>query len=180
MKAVTWRRWVSIAAGAVVLALTLAIPPALGAKTPMGANPGLPPGLPELPRLGEIMQRDLRSGLALHGFDPVAYQAQARAVPGQPNYELVHRGSVWRFASAANREAFRDAPEAYEPAFAGFDATRVADGHAVETDPRQFAVVGSRLFLFRTQQNRATFVKDTSLLASAEAQWQEVYQTIAR
>jgi YHS domain-containing protein len=178
MKAVTWQRWISIAVG--LLALTIALQPAFAAKPSLAPNPGLPIGLPELPHPSELMQSDQRSGLALNGYDPVAYQLLGRATPGRPDYELTYRGTVWRFASAANREAFRDAPTIYEPAFAGFDPMGVVDGRAVETDPRQFAVIGSRLFLFRTPEARNSFVGDASLLQSALAQWQNVYETIAR
>jgi YHS domain-containing protein len=187
MKAVTWQRWISIAAG--ILALAVAIQPALAsaqvanapASNPSGQPvPGLPSGLPALPSLGETMQRDLGSGLALNGFDPVAYQADGRATPGQAEHELVHDGAVWRFASEANLEAFRDAPAIYAPAFAGFDPTGVVAGVAVDTDPRLFAIIGSRLFLFRTAENRRSFVENAALLRLANDNWNEVARTIAR
>lgn len=187
MKAATWQRWISVAVG--VLALAIAIQPVMATQPLASAQnlsvadsvmPGLPSGLPQLPRLGETMQRDTPSGFALHGYDPVAYQLLGRATPGRPDYELVHGGAVWRFASAANREAFRDAPDVYEPAFAGFDATGVADGRAVESDPHLFAVIDSRLYLFRTAENRRRFVNNATLFQLAEAQWKDVYGTIAR
>jgi len=178
MKAVTWQRWISIAAG--LLALTLALQPAFAAQPKLGPHSGLPSGLPELPYPSELMQSDQRTGLALDGYDPVAYQLLGRATPGRADYELIHRGTVWRFASAANREAFRDAPSVYEPVFSGFDPMGVVDGRAVETDPRQFAVIGSRLFLFRTPEARNSFIGDAALLRTALAQWQGVYETIAR
>jgi YHS domain-containing protein len=177
MKAAKWRGSLSIAAAAAAFAGAL---PVLAASPNPSVNPGLPTGLPELPRVGETMQRDAASGLALSGYDPVAYHAQGRATPGRADYELIHKGVVWRFASAANREAFRDAPAIYEPGFAGFDPTGVVEGGAVETDPRQFAIVGSRLFLFRTQLNRQRFVADASLLDRAETRWQDVFATLAR
>ncbi|WNJ92052.1 YHS domain-containing (seleno)protein [Bosea sp. 685] len=193
MKAVTWQRWITIAVGALVLAIAvqpvlatqpLASAPSLSSAQSLSSQdsvmPGLPSGLPQLPRLGETMQRDTPSGFALHGYDPVAYQLLARATPGRPDYELVHGGVVWRFASAANREAFRDAPDVYEPAFAGFDATGVADGRAVESDPHLFAVINSRLYLFRTGENRRRFLNNAALFQLAEAQWRDVYGTIAR
>lgn len=172
MKAVTWQRWISIAVGGV--ALILALQPAFAQPV------ALPAGLPELPALGEEMQRDARSGLALRGYDPVAYQAEGRALAGRADYELSYQGYVWRFATAANREAFRDAPEVYEPAFAGFDPLAVTEGRAVESDPRRFAVLGSRLFLFRTEESRSRFVAEAALLVSAEANWPEVSRQIAR
>lgn len=172
MKAATWQRRISTAASVLILAM---------AVQPVLARPAaLPAGLPELPSLGETMQRNLRSGLALNGFDPVAYRLEGRATPGWARYELVHDGAVWRFASAANREAFRDAPAVYEPAFAGFDPTGVAEGLAVDTDPRQFAVVGARLFLFRTPENRRSFLGNAALLRRAESNWAQVYRVIAR
>ncbi len=172
MKAVKWQRWISIAVGGV--ALMLAIQPVL-------AQPAaLPSGLPELPVLGETMLRDARSGLALRGYDPVAYQAEGRAVPGRAEHELLHDGVVWRFATAGNLAAFRDAPEVYEPAFAGFDPSALAEGRAVETDPHRFAILGSRLFLFRTDENRQRFVKESALHHLAEANWPAVSRLIAR
>ena len=187
MKAVTWQRWISIAAG--ILALTVAIQPVLASAPNVNAPTlnapgqpvaGLPSGLPILPSLGEAMQRDLRSGLALNGFDPVAYQVEGRATPGHAEHELLHDGAVWWFASAANLEAFRDAPTVYAPAFAGFDPTGIVAGVAVDTDPRQFAIIGSRLFLFRTSENRRSFVENAAMLRLADGNWNEVSRTIAR
>jgi hypothetical protein len=126
------------------------------------------------------MQRSIRSGLALGGFDPVAYHAQGRAAAGRAEYEMLHRGDVWRFASAANRAAFADAPAIYEPAFEGYDPTGVADGVAVETDPRLFAVVAQRLFLFRTAANRTAFLRDAELRRRADANWHAVSGIIAQ
>lgn len=190
MKAVAWQRWVSLAAG--VLALSILVHPAF-ANAP-AAVPGpapaqttlerssdrdLPAGLPELPRLGETMQRNPRLGLALNGFDPVSYRLGA-PVAGRADFELVMDGIAWRFASQANLAAFRDAPEVYAPAFGGFDATGVAAGAAVDSEPRHFAVLGAQLFLFRTAENKARFLADRSLLLRAAERWAEVARQVAR
>ncbi len=170
MKAAPRQRLIStMLAGA---AVALALQPAL-------AQPiALPSGLPALPTFGEHMQRDLLSGVALRGYDPVAYQAEGRAVAGRAEYELVLDGIVWRFASAANREAFREAPKAYIPAFSGFDPLAVSQGHAVASDPRRFAIVGARLFLFRSEESRQRFVADAALRAAADARWPAVSRQI--
>ncbi|CAN7262223.1 hypothetical protein LJR237_001118 [Bosea sp. LjRoot237] len=140
----------------------------------------LPPGLPQLPSLGETMQRDNRSGFALSGFDPVAYFLNDAAVPGLPEYELISDGTVWRFASAANRDAFREAPEVYTPRFGGFDASGVAEGRVVDADPRRFAVIGSRLYFFRSDENRQRFLTEATLRAKAQERWPAVTVSIAR
>ena len=184
MKAATRQRWISLAAGFVSL---LAIAPLALAGTPQAAPDAaaaspfstLPSGLPDLPSLGEVMQRDLRTGLAINGFDPVSYRLGPQPLAGRVEYELIQDRFVWRFASQANLEAFRDAPEIYTPAFGGFDPTGVANGVAVDSDPSQFAVVGSRLFLFRSADNRQRFLQDTGLLAQAESRWNTVQRLIA-
>ncbi|MDP3257655.1 MAG: YHS domain-containing (seleno)protein [Bosea sp. (in: a-proteobacteria)] len=162
-------------AGALALLAVMALPGKADAGTA-----GLPSGLPELPSLTESVQHDVQSGLALHGYDPVAYRLEGQAVAGDRAYEIVYQGVVWRFVSAANRAAFRDAPEIYAPAFAGFDASAVAQGRAVDTDPQQFAIIGSRLFLFRTAENRKRFVADSTLLQKADGRWASVSQTLTR
>jgi len=155
---------------------------ALGAGSAVGTSlePSLPAGLPELPGFGETMMRGTRSGIALSGFDPIAYHLGAGAVPGLPEHELTHEGAVWRFATAANRSAFLDAPAVYEPRFAGFDASAVADGLAVDADPRRFAVIDGELFFFRTDETRRRFATDALLRMKAQASWPAVAQLVAR
>lgn len=178
MKAITWQRWISVAGG--VLAMSLVLQPAFASQPDTSMVAGLPDGLPELPRLGESMQRHLRSGIALSGFDPIGYHLHGRPTPGRPEFEILYNGSVWRFASAANRDTFLAAPEIYAPAFEGFDPLGVADGHAVETSPAEFAIIDGRLFLFRTADNRRAFLKDKGLIAQAVAHWGDVARAVIR
>src|SRR4030095_4015792 len=51
------------------------------------------------------------SGLAIEGFDPVAYFTNAEAVRGVPDFEAAEAGAVWRFQNASNRDAFAANPE---------------------------------------------------------------------
>ena len=54
-------------------------------------------------------------GLALRGYDPVAYFTEGRPVEGVSDHSAKWNGAEWRFASAANREAFLADPEKYAP-----------------------------------------------------------------
>lgn len=177
MKAFTWQRALTLGTMAGALAASLV---AASANAPSPSAVALPDGLPALPSLTQTMQSDMRTGMGLRGFDPVAYRVDGRAVAGQAKHELLHEGIVWRFASAANLAAFSDAPEAYLPAFAGFDPTGVVAGAAIETDPRQFAIVGSRLLLFSSAESRSKFLKNAALLDRAEAAWPALRHTMAR
>ena len=86
-------------------------------------------------------------GVALRGHDPVAYQTQTRPVPGLAQFTATYEGATYRFASAANRDAFRANPARYAPAFGGFCAMGVAMGRKLDGDPTLFRVVDNRLYL---------------------------------
>ncbi|MDP4021520.1 YHS domain-containing (seleno)protein [Methylobacterium sp. NEAU 140] len=109
--------------------------------------------------------------LALRGFDPVSYFLPDGPRPGSERFELTWGGRVWRFASGANRAAFRDAPEVYAPRFRGHDAAGVLDGRLVDADPAVFALIDGRLYLFRDAQRRARLAGEPGLARAAEAVW---------
>jgi hypothetical protein len=64
-------------------------------------------------------QLAVNTGLAISGFDPVAYFTEGKALFGRPELELNLDGAVWRFTNEGNRGAFAKHPEVYAPRFAG-------------------------------------------------------------
>ncbi len=130
--------------------------------------------------IGETVIVHDQAGIALLGYDPVAYFAEGRAVGGSPAHELQHQGLVWRFASGANLAAFEADPAAYKPAFGGHDAAAMAGGRAVDSEPRWFAISGRSLYLFRTRENRDRFAADAELRRVAHAAWPDVERQLAR
>ena len=114
---------------------------------------------------------DRLSGLAIAGFDPVAYHMDGRAQAGRPEQELEHGGAVWRFASEANRAAFLRAPDLYAPRVGGFDAEAAARGIVAGADASLFLLVEERLYLFRSREARDRFRADAGMRARAEAGW---------
>ena len=61
-------------------------------------------------------------GVAIQGFDPVAYFTEKRAVRGQAGIEAVYDGARYRFASVENKDTFERSPSRYVPAYGGFCA----------------------------------------------------------
>src|SRR5579859_222875 len=61
------------------------------------------------------------SGLAIEGYDPVAYFVDARPVVGQPEFEASEAGVAWRFRNEGNRASFVAHPDIYSPQFGGYD-----------------------------------------------------------
>lgn len=112
------------------------------------------------------------AGLALRGHDPVAYQTQNRPVPGSPQFTATHEGATYRFASAANRDAFRADPARYAPAFGGFCAMGVAMGRKLDGDPALFRVVDNRLYLNVSAPVQQRWVQDIpGNIRTANEQW---------
>ena len=59
------------------------------------------------------------SGVAIKGFDTVAYFLENRARKGSKEFEYIWQGVRWRFASAAHRELFVANPDKYMPQYGG-------------------------------------------------------------
>jgi hypothetical protein len=122
---------------------------------------------------------DRHTGLALYGFDPVAYFTDAEPLVGRPEFELSFAGAVWRFRNEGNRAAFRDRPDVYMPAFGGYDVLAVARGAAVPGNPRYWTVASRRLYLFDTEASRAAFATESAkALAAAQAKWPELLKVL--
>lgn len=73
------------------------------------------------------------SGLALKGYDPVAYFSEKKPVQGKPEFTTQHEGATYRFASAANRDAFAAAPAKYSPQYGGYCAASRCAGNGRAT-----------------------------------------------
>ena len=96
------------------------------------------------------------NGLAIRGYDPVAYFTEGRPVRGQTAFTHRWDGTNWRFFSAANRDRFAADPARYAPAYGGFCAFAVSEGYTAPIDPNAWRIVDGRLFLNydRTIQRR--------------------------
>jgi YHS domain-containing protein len=114
-------------------------------------------------------------GVALDGYDVVAYFAEGRPVKGSPSFAHAWEGTTWHFASAAHRDAFAAAPAKYAPQFGGFCAYGVSRGYAVDIDPDAWTIVEGRLYLNYSKSVQRTWDKArASYIQKAEANWPAV------
>ena len=122
-----------------------------------------------------------QTGLAISGFDPVAYFIDGKPRYGRSDMELSMGGAVWRFRNEGNRAAFSDHPEVYSPRFGGYDPVAVARGASVPGHPLFWVVVGGRLYLFYDAKAREAFIAEPGrIIESAERKWPAVARTIGR
>jgi hypothetical protein len=121
------------------------------------------------------------SGLAIEGYDPVAYFTDARPTIGLPDFEASQAGAVWRFHNEGNRLSFVAHPDIYGPQFGGYDPVDLARGVTYAGNPRFWLVSGERLYLFGREQNRDAFAADPApVLREANARWPALELELAR
>lgn len=113
-----------------------------------------------------------RSGLAIGGYDPVAYFTQGKPVKGKSAHKVMWKGAFWTFASAAHREAFEADPRRYAPQFGGYCAYAVSRGYTAKTDPKAWKVHEGRLYLNYSTQVRTLWSRDIpGNIALARGNW---------
>jgi YHS domain-containing protein len=90
-----------------------------------------------------------KSGLAIQGYDPVAYFLSNKAIEGKQQITAEYNGLTYRFTNELNKETFKANPAKYEPQYGGWCAYAMgAKGEKVEIDPETFKVVDGKLYLF--------------------------------
>lgn len=121
------------------------------------------------------------TGLAIEGYDPVAYFTENEAVLGLPDFEVAEAGAVWRFHNEGNRASFVAHPEVYGPQFGGYDPVDVARGVTLAGNPRFFVVAGQRLYLFGMEAHRDAFAAHPEhYLPEAMERWPELEDTLSQ
>src|SRR3984957_10597343 len=121
------------------------------------------------------------TGLAIEGFDPVAYFVDAHAAVGLPEFEVSEAGAVWRFRNEGNRASFTAHPDIYAPRFGGYDPVDLARGVTVAGTPRFWRWWGQRLYLFGREDNRDAFAANPARsLGKANARWPVLVQDLAQ
>ena len=121
------------------------------------------------------------SGIAIDGFDPVAYFVQGLAVKGLEDFEAPEGGAVWRFHNEGNRAFFVAHPEIYGPQFGGYDPIDVARGVTFAGNPRFWVISEQRLYLFGHEANRDAFAADPDrFLWKANARWPALQQNLVQ
>ena len=113
-----------------------------------------------------------RSGLALQGYDPVAYFKESKAVKGNKEISSTWQGATYRFASNENKADFDKEPAKYEPQFGGFCGYAVSEGHTAKIDPEAFTIIDGRLILQYSKSVLKMWNKEAAeRLKKADANW---------
>ena len=114
-------------------------------------------------------------GVAIKGYDPVAYFTDAKPMKGDAAFAAEWNGATWRFANAANRDAFKAAPEKYAPQYGGYCAWAVSQGYTAGIDPDAWKIVNGRLYLNYSADVQKKWSGDVpGHIAKADLNWPKI------
>ena len=114
-------------------------------------------------------------GVAIQGYDTVAYFTEGRAMQGKPEFEYLWDGSRWWFATAEHRDLFAGDPEHYAPRFGGYCTGGLSLGYKMVPDPENWYIVDGELYLQHSKEGREKTLADPQpVIAKAEETWKRL------
>jgi YHS domain-containing protein len=124
---------------------------------------------------------NVENGLAIQGYDPVAYFVQNKAIKGNKQFAAFAEGVTYYFSSAANKDLFIKDYKKYEPQYGGWCAYAMgATNDKVEIDPETFKIKNGKLYLFYHTWVNNTLNKwnkdELNLNTKADKNWQTLYR----
>ena len=89
----------------------------------------------------------LKNGVAIQGYDPVAYFESSKAIEGKSEIKTEYQKAIYYFSSEENKTLFLKNSDKYVPQFGGYCAYGVSENHTSPTDPQAFTIVDDKLYL---------------------------------
>ena len=120
-------------------------------------------------------------GVALQGYDPVAFFTDNRPVRGDQQFQTQYHGATYYFASAEHKAAFQKEPARFEPQFGGFCAYGASRGKAVPIKIEAWQIVNGRLLMQYDLDVKAKFNGDPQgNLSKADKNWPGLVEKLGK
>lgn len=87
------------------------------------------------------------SGIAIRGYDTVAYFTEGKPVEGRDEFTTEWQGATWKFSSQEHLDLFTGDPRKYAPQYGGYCAYGVAQESLVKIEPDQWTIHDDKLYL---------------------------------
>ena len=124
---------------------------------------------------GDLVNVAGASGIAVNGYDPVAFFTDGKPMAGDPGITSMYKGAKYLFASKEHKALFEENPEKYVPQFGGFCAYGAALGALFPVDISTWQIRNDKLYLNLNPAIAALFNKDpVGTIARAEKNWPEL------
>lgn len=114
-------------------------------------------------------------GVAVSGYDPVAYFTEQKPTKGDPSISVKHENATYYFSSIANRDKFLAEPASYMPQYGGYCAYAASLGKKAPTDPNQWTVRDGKLYLnYDAKIQKQWLVDPAKFIQRADSLWEEI------
>lgn len=112
------------------------------------------------------------NGVAIQGYDPVAFFTQHKPVKGSGQFSSAYNGAKYWFASADDKALFDKEPSKYELQFGGYCAYGVSRGSRAPVKIEAWQIVNDRLLMQYDLDIKDAFNKDQQgTLKKADQNW---------
>lgn len=116
------------------------------------------------------------SGVAIDGYDPVAYFTDGEPVLGTSCLEMEYQGTAYWFSSQENLDQFAENPSAFAPQLGGYSVFGMAKGKRYDVNPSSFDIIDGKLYLSRNDKVRQLWQANRDgYLGRAEENWRALY-----
>jgi YHS domain-containing protein len=114
-------------------------------------------------------------GLAIEGYDPVAYFTHNQPVKGSTDFTFQWKGATWLFSSIENRDTFKKSPEKYAPQYGGYCAWGMSEGYKAKVDPMNaWTLVDGKLYLNYNKSIKEKWLPEKEgRIKKADERWKE-------
>ncbi len=121
-----------------------------------------------------------KDGVAIQGYDPVAYFEENKAMKGKPEFKSEWMGATYMFTTAVRRDLFDKSPTKYAPQYGGYCAFGMSKGQMIGVDATVYRILAGKLYLCSSKDSLAMFEKDTKKnISLADENWQRITKTIS-
>jgi YHS domain-containing protein len=130
---------------------------------------------------GDLVNVSGASGVALDGYDPVAFFSDNKAMNGDPAISAMHNGAKYFLASKENKVKFEADPQKYVPQFGGYCAFGVAVDALFPVDINTWQIKNGKLYLNLNPAVLKMFNEDfQGYVAKAEKNWPSLVKKNAK
>ena len=120
----------------------------------------------------EEINKSYFGGVALGGYDAVAYFTDARALKGDKSHSVEWKGATWLFSSDANRRLFTASPDMFAPQYGGHCSNQMSLSNLSDIDPEVWRVIDGKLYLFGHEAGRIRWKSETQTrISDADQHW---------
>ncbi len=114
----------------------------------------------------------VKSGIAINGYDPVAYFKEDKPVKGDENLSFKWNDATWLFSNQQNLDSFKLNPLKFAPQYGGYCAYGMSEGHKAPTEPDAWTIVNGKLYLNYNIKVKSYWNKDqVKRIENADKNW---------